>query len=127
MDLLVNVERPTEAELRSPPATSSARARSRVADARERQEARLAVSPARCNGDMDARTVRRQVRLDPAADEALAQAYASGALSARGRHRVLRVARTVADLEQHVAVTKADVLTALSLRQRAAADSVIVV
>ncbi|MBV9474291.1 MAG: hypothetical protein JO206_15095, partial [Solirubrobacterales bacterium] len=48
----------------------------------------------------------------------LAHAYATGALSARGRHRVLRVARTVADLRRHERVTQEDMLTALGLRQR---------
>jgi len=37
MDLLINVERPTEQELRAGPKTSSAQARDRVAHARERQ------------------------------------------------------------------------------------------
>ena len=37
----------------------------------------------------------------------LGRAYALGALSARGRHRVLRVARTIADLEAHERVTHA--------------------
>jgi magnesium chelatase family protein len=118
MDLLVNVERPREHELRAVPALDSAQARQRVAEARERQRARLRNSAARCNGEMDARTVRRHVRLDDAAAAALAQAYEVGALSARGRHRVLRVARTIADLEQHEDVSHADVLLALSLRQR---------
>jgi magnesium chelatase family protein len=122
MDLLVNVERPSERELRSPPAIDSATARARVAEARERQRRRLAGCSQRCNGDMDGRMVRRHVRLEEGAERALARAYAIGALSARGRHRVLRVARTIADLEHHERVTTADVLSALSLRQRGGAD-----
>jgi magnesium chelatase family protein len=119
MDLLVNVERPTEHELRFEPATSSARARELVADARERQRARLQGTGASCNGEMDARLVRRHVQLEEAAERALGRAYSVGALSARGRHRVLRVGRTVADLEHHQRVTHEDVLTALGLRQHA--------
>ena len=122
MDLLVNVERPTEPDLRAPARTSSGRARERVAHARERQRFRLAGSAARCNGEMDARVVRRTVRLDDAAERALARAYSVGTLSARGRHRVVRVARTIADLEAHDRVTHADLLTALSLRQRGEAE-----
>ena len=122
MDLLINVERPAEPELRAPPQTSSALARERVAHARERQRFRLAGCAARCNGEMDARLVRRHVRLEEAAEHALAQAYAVGALSARGRHRVVRVAQTIADLGGHDRVTHADLLTALSLRQRGDAD-----
>jgi magnesium chelatase family protein len=123
MDLLVGVERPAERDLRADPATDSATARDRVADARGRQEARLAGSGARCNGEMDVREVRRHVRLDGGAEQALTQAYALGALSARGRHRVLRVARTIADLERRDRVTRADVLTALALRQRGSGDA----
>jgi magnesium chelatase family protein len=122
MDLLINVERPTEQELRAPAQTSSTRARDRVAHARERQRFRLTGSAARCNGEMDARLVRRHVRLDDAAERALAQAYAVGVLSARGRHRVVRVAQTIADLEAHDRITHADLLTALSLRQRGEAE-----
>jgi magnesium chelatase family protein len=123
MDLLINVERPGEAELRAPPQTTSARTRERVAAARERQRLRLHDSAAACNGEMDARLVRRHVRLEESADRILAQAYGVGALSARGRHRVLRVAQTIADLENHDRITESDVLTALSLRQRSAAES----
>jgi magnesium chelatase family protein len=71
---------------------------------------------------MDGRLVRRHVRLEESAADTLGRAYAVGALSARGRHRVLRVARTIADLERRDVVTVADVLTALSLRQRGDAD-----
>jgi magnesium chelatase family protein len=125
MDLLINVERPTEHELCAPPATSSARARERVAQARERQRRRLSGSAASCNGEMDARLVRRHVRLDAEAERALAQAYAVGALSARGRHRVVRVAQTIADLEGHERITHVDLLTALSLRQRGAVETML--
>lgn len=122
MDLLVGVHRPGEDELRAAPTIDSARAGERVARARERQLARLQGSPARCNGEMDGRTVQRVVRLEERAESALSRAYLLGALSARGRHRVLRVARTIADLKSHELVTEADVLTALSLRQRASAE-----
>jgi magnesium chelatase family protein len=125
MDLLVNVERPAEHELRGGPAIDSARARARVAEARERQRARLGGTTARCNGEMDGGEVRRYVPLEQGAERVLAQAYASGTLSARGRHRVLRVARTIADLRAHERVAQSDVLTALSLRQRGQAEAVL--
>jgi magnesium chelatase family protein len=89
-----------------------------VAEARDRQRIRLQGTGASCNGEMDARTVQRRVVLDDLADQALARAYTAGALSARGRHRVLRVARTVADLDGHERVTHQDLMTALGLRQQ---------
>ena len=48
----------------------------------------------------------------------LHHAYKYGWLSARGRHRVLRVAQTIADLAGRERVSRGDVLLALSLRQR---------
>jgi magnesium chelatase family protein len=123
MDLLLSVARPTEEELRTPAAATSAQVRERVALARERQEARLQGTGARCNGEMDLRLVRGHARLDAAAEQALAQAYARGTLSARGRHRVLRVARTIADLEQVERIKRDHVLTALALRQRGGTDA----
>jgi magnesium chelatase family protein len=122
MDLLVNVGRPTEEELRGGPSVDSARARVRVADARERQQGRMGTTSARCNGEMDGAEVRRYVELEAGAERVIARAYMSGSLSARGRHRILRVARTVADLAARARVAEADVLTALSLRQRGASE-----
>jgi magnesium chelatase family protein len=93
-----------------------------VAIARERQRFRLAGTAAQCNAEMDAALVRRHVRLDADAERVLALAYTRGTLSARGRHRILRVARTVADLAAHEHVRQGDVLTALGLRQRGSSD-----
>jgi len=126
MDLLVTVGRPAEDELRAPATTSSAEVRERVAVARERQRDRLAGSPARCNGEMDTRLVRRHVRLDERAEQILGDAYSAGALSARGRLRVLRLARTIADLDGSEGVSSAHVLTALGLRQRAGPPAAVV-
>jgi magnesium chelatase family protein len=123
MDLLVSVERPTEPELRAPPVTSSAEVRERVAEARERQRARLHAEPVGCNGELDGRMVNRYVRLEERAQAILARAYASGTLSARGRHRVVRTARTVADLNRRDQVTAEDLLTALALRQRSSNET----
>lgn len=124
LDLLVDVRRPADADLRGAPHAASAAALARVATARERQRRRLEGTGARCNGDMDVRTVRALVRLEAGAEAELGRAYAVGLLSARGRHRVIRVAQTIADLEGHDRVRRGDVLLALSLRQRSAAEAV---
>jgi magnesium chelatase family protein len=119
MDLLVGVVRPSDPELRGRAQIDSASARERVAEARARQLARLRGTHASCNGELDARLARAHIALDDRAERSLGRAYAAGALSARGRHRILRVARTIADLEGHDRVTEPDLLLALSLRQRA--------
>ena len=123
MDLVVDVRRPADAELRADSRTSSDRARALVAEARARQRARLAGTGASCNGDMNARVARTHVRLDSDAERELGRAYAVGLLSARGRHRVVRVARTIADLAGRERVSGEQVLTALSLRQRTGAEA----
>jgi magnesium chelatase family protein len=65
------------------------------------------------------------VRLDADAQDELGRAYAGGLLSARGRHRVVRVAQTVADLAGRDRVGAAEILLALSLRQRSGAEAVV--
>jgi magnesium chelatase family protein len=121
MDLLVDVRRPDGDELRAPPRTSSAEVLFRVTEARERQRRRLGETAATCNGEMEARTAASVVRLDERADAELHHAYLHGWLSARGRHRVVRVARTIADLAGGERVGRDDILLALSLRQRGSA------
>jgi magnesium chelatase family protein len=94
-----------------------------VSEARQRQRRRLQGTPARCNGDLDAGLARTLVRLEDDAKRELGRAYGVGLLSARGRHRVVRVARTIADLAGRELVSRDDVLTALSLRQRTSAEA----
>jgi magnesium chelatase family protein len=127
MDLLVGVVRPSDRELRGRAEIDSASARERVAAARARQLARLRGTHASCNGELDARLARAHIALDDRAERSLGRAYAAGALSARGRHRILRVARTIADLEGHDRVTEPDLLLALSLRQRPAWEGALAV
>ena len=126
MDLLVDVRRPANADLRSPPRLTSAAALAGVVAARGRQQRRLEGTGARCNGEMDVGAVRRLVRLDGPAEAELGRAYAVGLLSARGRHRVIRVAQTIADLASRDRVRQSDVLLALSLRQRSGAEAMVV-
>ncbi len=122
MDLLVDVRRPTNEELGGAGRTSSAGALEHVSEARERQRHRLEGTGAACNGEMDSRAVGALVRLEDGAQRELAHAYQHGWLSARGRHRVLRVARTIADLGRRERVSREDLLLALSLRQRTGTD-----
>ncbi|UTI63082.1 YifB family Mg chelatase-like AAA ATPase [Paraconexibacter antarcticus] len=123
IDLAVRVDRPTAGELQAPSLRTSASERDRVAAARERQAVRLAGTGVACNAHMDARLLRRHLRLDDGADRLLARVYERGLLSARGRHRVLRVARTVADLAGAETVDEAHLLSALALRGDAGAET----
>jgi magnesium chelatase family protein len=96
--------------------TSSEKARERVTEARERQARRLCDESVTVNAHMDVSTLERHARLDEQGQQMLRDAQARGTLSARGQHRTLRVARTIADLNGCERVRKRDVGMALSLR-----------
>jgi magnesium chelatase family protein len=74
---------------------------------------------------MDAGTIQALVNLSDRGQAALGDAYVAGMLSARGRHRVLRVAQTIADLDGRDTVTDADVLLALNFRQRSNGEEMV--
>ena len=95
---------------------TSAAVRTRVAAARARQRARWTTSPAPLNAFVDAAVFRRGARVLPEALEALADAERVTALSARALDRVLRVARTIADLARRDSVEASDVIEAATLR-----------
>ncbi|MGI8922089.1 MAG: YifB family Mg chelatase-like AAA ATPase [Solirubrobacteraceae bacterium] len=118
LDLLVNVARPAVATISGPSATTSAAVREAVLAARERQLRRLAGTGVGCNARLTPALVRRHARLDARGQHRIERAYDLGGLSARGVLRVLRVARTAADMAGRDRVTDGDVLVALSLRQR---------
>ena len=120
LDILLFVDRPSAEALSGAPQTTSDQVRDRVLAARERQERRLAGTGARCNAHMAAGTLRFQARLTPQAQATLDDGYRRSGLSARGHDRVLRVARTIADLAGVERVGRDHVLGALSLRQEQA-------
>lgn len=78
---------------------TTATARERVREARERAAARWRGTPWRCNGEMPGARLRQlDLRVDPKARAPLDTALERGALTLRGYDRVLRVAWTMADL-----------------------------
>ncbi|HWI70776.1 MAG TPA: YifB family Mg chelatase-like AAA ATPase [Baekduia sp.] len=117
LDLLVDVQRPTPEDFAGPPACRSTDVRSQVVAARERQVKRLSGTGVTCNAHLDAALVRHHITLEPPGASVLRRAYDRGTLSPRGHDRVLRVARTIADLEAADAVGAEHLLEALSLRQ----------
>jgi len=120
IDLLTHLELDAMHDLKLAPLATSKAARERVTDARERQAARLRDDSVTVNAHMDTRTLKRHVTLEDKGEEMLRKARERGMLSARGQHRVLRVARTVADLNGSARVRARDVGAALALRPEAA-------
>lgn len=117
LDLFVHLHRPGAAEMAAPGVTSSARVRAAVERARACQRER----GVECNAGMSPALVCRDVRLDAGGEELLRRAHEVHALSARAHQRILRVARTIADLEGSRRVRARHLSKALALRQDMAA------
>jgi magnesium chelatase family protein len=98
------------------PAESSASMRERVLAARSRQTARECETGARLNAHLGGRALRRFAGLNSAGRELLDAAMRRLVLSGRAHDRILRVARTVADLAGSAAIRDSDVAEALQYR-----------
>ena len=94
-------------------AESSAVVRSRVCAARERQVMRQG----KPNAWLQPRETVRHCGIDREAENLLKQAIARLALSARGYHRVLRVARSIADLDACGEIATAHIAEAIQYRR----------
>ncbi len=118
IDLQVDVPAVSAADLTlPPPAEGSAEVAARVAKARERQTARYEDSGIRTNAEADGELLERIAAPEEPGRNLLADAAAQLKLSARGYHRVLRVARTIADLEGQETVRRTHIAEALSYRR----------
>lgn len=111
IDILVEVPAVHFEDLRSrAEAEPSASVRERVNAARARQNARFGEGSTMCNARMGPREMREFCAIDDACAELMKQAYEALGLTARSYDRILRVARTIADMEgseniltQHIA------------------------
>ena len=113
------------ADLDLPPSgDTSAQVAARVVAARARQNARFADHPQlRTNADAEGTILDEITRLDSETRDMMVKAADRFHLSARGYHRILRVARTIADLDHSDQVERPHVAEALSYRLIAARDS----
>jgi magnesium chelatase family protein len=100
-----------------PTGEPSSAIRERVVRAREIQSRRFADDPeVFCNAEMRSRDIARYCRLDRSAQEMLRARLSQLDLSARAYDRVLKVARTIADLDGREGVSESDVNRAAGWR-----------
>ncbi|VXD02771.1 conserved hypothetical protein [Sphingomonas sp. 8AM] len=119
IDLHVDVAAVSAVDLTlPPPAEGSAEVAARVAAARAVQRKRLAESGLRTNAELDGDALDRFASPDAGGRELLAQAAVAMKLSARGYTRILRVARTIADLAGTETIGRIHVAEALSYRRQ---------
>ena len=118
IDIHVDVPAVKAGDLALPPAQeSSADILARVVRAREIQTERYKAEDIRSNAEADGKLLERVAEPDEAGKKIMREAVDKMRLTARGYHRVLRVARTLADLEGSAAVMRHHVAEAVSYRR----------
>lgn len=101
---------------------SSLEIRKRVNKAREIMQKRFANqtrengNPITCNAQMEAKHIRELCTLDEACSSIMESAFTSLGLSARGHDRILRLARTIADIDECESIQPSHILEAIQLR-----------
>ncbi|MBQ3240618.1 MAG: YifB family Mg chelatase-like AAA ATPase [Akkermansia sp.] len=117
-DILIEVPPVNPASLLSKPdGESSAAILKRVLVARERQKLRYAGTGITCNARLSSKLVRTFCPLTGSQQNMLLAAVSQLGLSARAFDRILRVARTVADLAGHEQLADSDLYDAIQFRQ----------
>lgn len=99
-----------------PDAEDSAAIRARVIGARERQRERFAAEGIFSNAAMTPRLIRKYCRIDIESETMLERAMNRLGLSARAYDRILKVSRTIADLENSEGINSAHVSEAVHYR-----------
>jgi len=99
-------------------ASESAGMKQRISQARAVQKERLKAQGLFTNSEMTLPLIKKHCLLGNDSEALLKKYVNSGALSGRGYHRVLKLARTIADLDNRADIAFADVSEALSYRQK---------
>ncbi len=100
----------------SQPGTSSATMVEQVRVAREIQNHRFSNLPGMCNGKMSTRQIRQFCKLGPEAETLIRQAMEEMGFSARAHDKILRVARTIADLDRSEVIQQQHLHEAINYR-----------
>jgi magnesium chelatase family protein len=120
-DLVVEVPAVNPNDLSLPsPGETSAEVAARVGTARERQRTRgeeIGASRSQLNAAIDGKVLEETATPDDAGRKLLSEAVSAFGLTARGYHRVLRVGRTLADLDGSERVSRVHIAEALSYRR----------
>ena len=120
IDLYADVQEIEHAKLLSPEQNNSDESiRRRVIQARDWQQKRF-TSPTKLNADMDNDDIKRKSNLTADAKSILDQAATAMGLSARSYMRVIKVARTIADLCGSEKITTEHITEALQYRNQSA-------
>ncbi len=117
IDIIVEAPALEYEELKSrTPSESSAEIKKRVNAARDAQQKRFAGTEVHKNADMDTKALNRFCALDADCEALMHRAFDSMGLTARSYDRILRVARTIADLDGSECIGASHIAEAIQYR-----------
>jgi len=116
IDICVEASGISYVDMKSAGGESSAEIKKRVTAARNIQNIRYKDEPFFCNAGLEGSKIEKYCTLTKAAEELLKNAYSSMGLSARGYTRILKVSRTIADLDGSENINEMHVAEAISYR-----------
>ena len=117
IDIHIDVPAVKYRELRQPASTEgSDQIRDRVITARKRQLQRYKGEKIYCNAQMSSRQIRKYCNISPECERLLESAMTRLGLSARAHDRILKVARTIADLDAQESIEVPHISEAIQYR-----------
>ena len=123
IDIIVEVPAVHFEDLRTrAEAEPSAKVKERVDAARQRQHIRFGGNGSLCNARMGPEEMRRHCQLNPQSEELMRQAFDALGLTARSYDRILKVARTIADLDGSEEIQPQHIAEAIQYRRVNIAD-----
>lgn len=116
IDMTVEVSRPPVDTIEKHGEESSKDLREKVVKAREIQKIRYAGKPYAMNSELYGEDLNRFCRLDKPEKDLMAKAFSSLGLSIRAYHKIIKLARTIADIEESEAINVSHLEEAISYR-----------
>lgn len=119
IDMQINVPRETYQKMSAEPTgLKSIEVRKIVAEAREIQQKRFTGSSLQTNSEMGPKEIKKHCATSPEAEDLIKNAVISQSLSGRGYHKILKIARTIADLEASEIIQVNHIAEAIACRIR---------
>lgn len=116
IDIQINVPRMKIEELRTAKTGDSAVLRKKVVQARQIQTDRLSGQKVLTNSEMSSKLTEKLINLDQSAEDFIKSAFDKSLVSTRGYYRILKVARTIADLDNSEKVSEGHLAEAFNYR-----------
>jgi magnesium chelatase family protein len=118
LDIFIPVEAQSYKDVnREGTGESSKQIRDRVRNVREVQKQRFKEEGIFCNAQMNTKLIKKHCQLDLASSRIIEKAFTFHGLSMRGYSRILKVSRSIADLEHRDNIKSSDVIEALRYRE----------